>query len=284
MAGLKTNKPVTPSKRHHISLDLSFLAKKKAEKSLTKGMRKKGGRDNKGRVSVRHQGGGAKRLYRKIDFKREKKDIPARVTSIEYDPNRSANIALLFYNDGEKRYILAADSLKVGDELITSSKAKIQDGNRLPLAKIPLGTKVYNVELTPGKGGQLGRSAGTSLQIKSKEGKYAVLTMPSREQRKVLLTCEASIGQVSNISWHNISLGKAGRKRHLGIRPGVRGVAQHPGSHPHGGGEGRSGVGMPSPKSPWGKKTLGKKTRRVKKYSDKYIVKSVKRRKKTKRY
>lgn len=279
MAELKVAKPITPSKRHHISLDLSFLLKKKAEKSLTRGIRKKGGRDNKGRVSVRHQGGGAKRLYRQIDFKREKKDIPARVKSIEYDPNRSANIALLFYNDGEKRYILAADGLRVGDQVITSNKAKIKDGNRLPLDKIPLGTKVYNVELTPGKGGQLGRSAGTSLQVKSKEGKYAILTMPSGEQRKILLTCEASIGQVSNIAWHNISLGKAGRKRHLGVKPTVRGVAQHPGSHPHGGGEGRSGIGMPSPKSPWGKKTLGKKTRKVKKYSDKLIIKTIKRRK-----
>ena len=280
MAKLKISKPTTSSRRHRISLDLSFLTKKKAEKSLTRGKRKKGGRSNNGQISVRHQGGGAKRLYREVDFKRDKKDIPARVKSIEYDPNRSANIALLFYNDGAKRYILAADDLKIDDQVITSSKAKIKSGNRLPLEKIPMGTKIYNVELTPGKGGQLGRSAGTALQIKSKEGKYAILTLPSGEQRKILLTCQASIGQVSNISWHNTSLGKAGRKRHLGIRPTVRGVAQHPGSHPHGGGEGRSGIGMPSPKSPWGKKTLGKKTRKNKKYSDKLIVKTIKRRKK----
>lgn len=273
MAKLKINKPVTSSKRHHIGLGWTKISKKRPEKSLAKGMRKKGGRDNKGRVSIRHRGGGAKRLSREIDFKREKKEIPAAVFSIEYDPNRSANIALLFYEDGEKRYILAPDGLKLGDKVITGEKAKIKIGNRLPLKKIPLGTKVYNVELTPGKGGQLARSAGTSLQLKSKEGKYGILSLPSGEQRKVLLACWASIGQVSNPGWHNISLGKAGRKRHLGIRPTVRGVAQNPHSHPHGGGEGRSGIGMPSPKSPWGKKTLGKKTRKVKKYSDQYIIK-----------
>lgn len=272
MAKLKISKPVTPGKRHHISLKLD-LAKTRPEKSLTKGKKKKAGRDKKGQISVRHRGGGAKRLYRKIDFKREKREILARVTSIEYDPNRSANIALVVYKDGEKRYILAPDGLKVGEEIVTSNEAKIKVGNRLALQKISLGTKVYNVELTPGKGGQLARSAGSSLIIKSKEGKYAILSLPSGEQRKVLLDCWASIGQASNPGWHSRSLGKAGRKRHLGIRPGVRGVAQHPGSHPHGGGEGRSGIGMPSPKSPWGKKTLGKKTRKVKKYSDKLIIK-----------
>lgn len=279
MAELKISRPMSPGRRHYVSLSRTGLSKKKPEKSLTKGMRKRGGRDNKGQVSVRHHGGGAKRLYREVDFKREKKEVPAKVFSIEYDPNRSANIALLFYKDGEKRYVLAPDGLKAGDEIVSAEKAKIDTGNRLPLDKIPLGTKVYNVELTPGKGGQLARSAGTSLQLKSKEGKYGIFVMPSGEQRKVLLSCWASIGQVSNPGWHNISLGKAGRKRHLGVRPTVRGVAQHPGSHPHGGGEGRSGIGMPSPKSPWGKKTLGKKTRKVKKYSDKLIVKTIKRRK-----
>lgn len=273
MTKLKISKPITASKRHHVGLNSSGLVKKRPEKSLSKGLKKRAGRDHKGKVSVRHRGGGAKRLYREIDFKQEKKEMPARVASLEYDPNRSANIALVVYKDGEKRYILAPDGIRVGEEIVTSDKAKIKVGNRLTLQKIPLGTKVYNVELTPGKGGQLARSAGTGIVLKSKEDKYAILTMSSGEQRKVLLACSASIGQVSNPQWHSISLGKAGRKRHLGIRPTVRGVAQDPRSHPHGGGEGRSGIGMPSPKSPWGKKTLGKKTRKVKKYSDKWIVK-----------
>lgn len=272
METLITSRPTSSSRRHYRNLRID-LTKKPPEKALTYGGKKHSGRDNKGRVSMRHQGGGHKRLYRQIDFKHEKLEVPATVLSLEYDPNRTALIALISYADGKKNYILAADDLKVGDTVINSDKAKIRVGNRLSLKNIPVGTKIYEVELTPGKGGQLARSAGSSLQIKSKEGKYGILALPSGEIRKVLLSCRATIGQVSKIAWHNVSFGKAGRKRHLGIRPTVRGVAQNPRSHPHGGGEGRSGIGMPSPKSPWGKPTLGKKTRKVKKYSDRLIIK-----------
>jgi len=242
-------------------------------KQLTKILPKRSGRDARGRVSVRHQGGREKRRLRKIDWKRGKHDIPARVISLEYDPNRTADIALVVYEDGEKRYILAPKGLKVGDKILSGEKAEMKIGNALSLKRIPVGTPIHNIELRPGKGGQIVRSAGTSAQILAKEKKMATVKLPSREQRLIPLNCFATIGQISNPLWKTVKLGKAGRKRHMGIRPAVRGVAQDPRSHPHGGGEGKSGIGMPSPKTPWGKKTLGKKTRRPKKYSDKYIIK-----------
>jgi large subunit ribosomal protein L2 len=234
---------------------------------------KKSGRNNAGKVTVRHQGGRHKRFLREIDFKRDKHNIPAKVASIEFDPNRGAKIALLFYADGEKRYILAPRELKVGDEVLAGEKVEIKPGNALPLREIPIGTVVHNLELRPGKGGQIVRGAGTGAILMGKEEKYALVKLPSGEQRKIDLNCYATIGQIGNEEWKNRVIGKAGRKRHLGIRPTVRGVAQHPDSHPHGGGEGRSGIGMPSPKTPWGKPALGKKTRKRKKYSDKLIVK-----------
>ncbi|PJE69160.1 50S ribosomal protein L2 [Candidatus Shapirobacteria bacterium CG10_big_fil_rev_8_21_14_0_10_38_14] len=242
-------------------------------KKLKKILPKHSGRDAAGRVSVRHQGGRQKRFLRKIDFKREKHDITARVAAIEYDPNRTTNIALVVYQDGEKRYILAPVGLEVGNVVVSGKKAELKVGNALPLKKIPVGMPIHNIELTPGKGGQLARGAGTSALIQAKEGKWANLKLPSKEIRKVPLTCMATVGQLSNVDWQSVNFGKAGRKRHMGIRPTVRGVSQHPDSHPHGGGEGKSGIGMPSPKSPWGKKTLGKKTRKRTKYSDKLIIK-----------
>lgn len=240
-------------------------------KKLKFGRKRDVGR-SRGRVSVRHKGGGAKRLYRRIDFKRDKRDIPARVVALEYDPNRSADIVLLVYADGEHRYILAPIGLKVGSEVLASERASVATGNALPLSKIPVGTEIHNVELTPGRGGQLVRAAGTATVIVAHEGDYVHLKMPSGEIRRVRKSCWATIGRLFGIERKTRRLGKAGVKRHMGIRPTVRGVAQHPGSHPHGGGEGRSGIGMPSPKTPWGKKTLGKKTRR-RKHTDKYIIK-----------
>lgn len=234
---------------------------------------KRSGRNASGKVTMRHQGGREKRFLRLIDYKRNKYEIPAKVSSIEYSPNRGADIALLNYADGEKYYILAPIGLKVGDEVVSGQRVEIKIGNALPLKSIPAGTVVHNIELVPGKGGQIVRGAGTGATLASKEGKYAVLKLPSGEQRRVQLGCFATIGQVSNPERKAVKLGKAGRKRHMGIRPTVRGVVQHPGSHPHGGGEGKSGIGMPSPKSPWGKKTLGKRTRKRKKYSDKLIIK-----------
>lgn len=245
---------------------------KMALKTLRKIKVKTGGRDRRGRISVRHQGGGEKRFLRKIDFKRDKKNIEAKVASVEYDPNRGADIALLHYKDGEKRYILAPLGLKVGDKVISGKKVDLKVGNALPLGKIPIGEKVHNIELTLGKGGQIVRGAGTAATILAKEGKYVQVKFPSGEIRRVRQECFATLGQVGNAEKRSRRLGKAGKKRHLGIRPTVRGVAQHPAAHPHGGGEGRSGIGMPSPKSPWGKKTLGKRTRKRKKQSDKYIV------------
>jgi len=242
-------------------------------KRLTKPIKKRSGRDTSGRISVRHHGGAHKRRLREIDFKRDKLGVPAEVVSIEYDPNRTADIALLSYPDGEKRYILAPVGLKVGDHVLASEEAEIKIGNNLPLAKIPVGTQIHNLELTPGKGAQIARGAGTAATVLSKEPPFATVKIPSGETRMVPLACRATIGQVGNVEVKLQKLGKAGASRRRGIRPTVRGVVQHPGSHPHGGGEGRSGIGMPSPKSPWGKKTLGKKTRKVKKYSDKYIVK-----------
>jgi large subunit ribosomal protein L2 len=234
---------------------------------------KKSGRNTTGKITVRHRGGGHKRFWREIDFRRDKKDIPAQVISIEYDPNRGADIALLTYADGEKRYILAPEGLKVGDRVIAGEKAEVKVGNALSLEKIPIGTIIHNIELKPGKGGEIARGAGTRAILLSKEEKYGVIQLPSGEQRKVALNCYATVGQVGKAYLKTLVLGKAGRKRHLGIKPTVRGVAQHPAAHPHGGGEGRSGIGMPSPKSPWGKPTLGKKTRKKGKYSDKWIIK-----------
>lgn len=270
---LKSYKAITPGLRHKTSLDFSSLTKKKPEKKLTFGLKKKAGRNFRGKITVRHQGGGEKRLYRKIDFGQDKKDIEAKVAAIEYDPNRSANIALLVYKDGEKRYFLSPDGLKVGDKIMIGENVELKIGNRLPLRKIPAGMPIHNIEMEPKKGGKIVKSAGTQAFIQSKEEKFAIIKLPSSELRKIPLDCYASLGQVSNPDWRNVVLGKAGRKRHLGIRPTVRGVAMHPGAHPHGGGEGRSGVGMPSPKSPWGKRVGGVRTRKKKKHSSKYIVK-----------
>jgi large subunit ribosomal protein L2 len=247
------------------------ITKTKPEKSLLKPLRKKAGRNMYGRVTVRHRGGGHPRQLRIVDFKRDKHDIPARVAAIEYDPNRTARLALLFYADGEKRYIVAPLDLKVNDVLMSGARVDIRPGNSLPIANIPVGTMIHNIEMQPGRGGQIARSAGTSAQLLAKEGDYAQIRLPSNEVRLVRTECYATIGQVGNLDHGNVKLGKAGRKRHLGFRPAVRGSAMSPRDHPHGGGEGRSPIGMPSPKSPWGKPTLGKKTRHNKR-TDKFIV------------
>lgn len=242
-------------------------------KSLHTILSKHSGRDASGHVSVRHQGGRQKRYYRLIDWRRDKEGIPAKVVSIEYDPNRSSDVALLHYADGDKRYILAPDQLVVGASVVMGPDVEVHIGNALPLRNIPIGTLVHNVEMKPGAGAQLARSAGTAVSVLAREGNYVHLKLPSGEIRQFSADCLATVGQIGNIEWKNRVIGKAGRNRLMGIRPGVRGVAQNPRSHPHGGGEGRSGIGMPSPKSPWGKKTLGKNTRKRSKYSDKYIVK-----------
>jgi large subunit ribosomal protein L2 len=247
------------------------ISKSTPERSLLKPLRKSGGRNAYGRVTVRHRGGGHRRHIRVVDFKRDKRDIPARVAAIEYDPNRTARLALLFYADGEKRYIIAPQDLRVGDTVVAGQNVEIRPGNCLPIANIPVGTLVHNIELKEGKGGQLARSAGAAAQLMAKEGDYAQVRMPSGEVRLVRQNCFATIGQVGNLDHGNVKLGKAGRKRHLGIRPSVRGTAMSPRDHPHGGGEGRQPIGMPGPKSPWGKPTLGYKTRRNKK-TDQYIV------------
>jgi len=247
------------------------LTKWTPERSLTEALRKKGGRNNTGKVTVRHRGGGNRRRYRIIDFKRDKYDVPAFVQAIEYDPNRSARIALVQYEDGEKRYIIAPLGLKVGDRVANGDLAQTRIGDSMPLRDIPVGTTIHNVELTPGKGGQLVRSAGVSAQLLAKEGKYATVRLPSGEMRLIIDSCNATLGQVGNTDHGNVVLGKAGRKRHMGIRPTVRGSAMDPGSHPHGGGEGRSPIGMPGPKTPWGKPAMGKKTR-VNRRTDKFIV------------
>lgn len=248
------------------------------QKKLKKILKKHSGRNALGRVTTRHQGGRQKRFLREIDFRRDKRDIKAKVVSIEYSPNRGADISLLHYSDGAKRYILTPVGLKVGDLVMAGEKAEIKPGNALPLKIIRMGTVIHNIELTPGKGGQIVRGAGTGATIASKEKGYVIVKLPSGEQRLIKEDCYATVGQVGKPELKTRKLGKAGRKRHMGIRPSVRGVAQNPSSHPHGGGEGRSGIGMPSPKSPWGKKTLGKKTRKSKKYSDKLIIKGRKRR------
>ena len=244
-----------------------------SEKRLTRIKRKISGRGAWGQVSIRHRGGPEKRKLREIDFKRDKRGIVGQVISIEYDPNRTADIALLVYSDGDKRYILSPSGLKIGDKLLAGENAEVKLGNHLPLEQIPIGLAIHNLELVPGKGGQILRSAGSSATILSKENRFAAVRLPSGEVRRVSVACWATIGQVGNLDHKQRFLGKAGRKRHLGIRPTVRGVAQNPRSHPHGGGEGRSGIGMPSPKSPWGKKTLGKRTRKRRKWSDRLIIK-----------
>ena len=268
---IKTINPTSPGRRFQTYIIKDEVTAEKPEKSLLRPLKSRGGRNNKGRVTARHRGGGHKRKYRVIDFKRDKIDIPGKVASIEYDPNRTSNIALLHYADGEKRYILAPVKLQVGDAVISGEKADIRPGNCLPLRNIPLGTQVHNVELVPGSGGQLVRSAGSYAQLMAKEGKFALLKLPSGEVRMVRLECRASIGQVGNIEQENVSLGKAGRSRWLGRRPHVRGVAMNPVDHPHGGGEGKSSGGR-HPVTPWGVPTKGYKTVRSKK-SDKYVVK-----------
>jgi len=268
---IKTYKPTSPGRRGMTVSTFEEVTHTEPERSLLRPLRKRSGRNVHGRITVRRRGGGHKRQYRLIDFTRDKVDIPARVTSIEYDPNRSARIALLVYADGEKRYIIAPLGLQVGDTVMSGKDAEIRVGNALSLNRIPLGTLVHNIELYPGRGGQMVRSAGTSAQVLAKEGEYVTLRLPSGEMRLVRKECMATVGEVGNVDHGNIKLGKAGRNRWLGRRPSVRGSAMSPRDHPHGGGEGRSPVGMPSPKSPWGKKTLGKKTRRNK-ATDKYIV------------
>lgn len=261
---VKIYKPKTPGQRHKTSYTFEEITKDRPEKSLIYPKKMAAGRNSMGRITVRHRGGGEKRNIRIVDFKREKNGIPAKVAAIEYDPNRTARLALLFYADGEKRYILAPVGVKVGDTLVSGPQAEIKPGNNLPLANIPVGTTIHAIELRPGNGAQIGRSAGTSAQLLAKEGKYAHVRMPSGEVRLVLQDCSASIGQVGNVDHGNVKLGKAGRKRHKGWRPEVRGSAMSPRDHPHGGGEGRSPIGMAGPKSPWGKPTLGYKTRRNK--------------------
>lgn len=270
---LRTLKPVTPGTRWMLVSSFDEITKTKPEKSLIEPLKKSGGRNNTGRITSRHRGGGHKRMYRIIDFKRDKTGMDAKVIAIEYDPNRSARIALLQYPDGEKRYIIAPEGVKVGEKLRSGPDAEIKTGNALPLANIPAGTFVHNIELRPGKGAQLARSAGASVQLMAKEGKYAQLRLPSGEVRNVPLACMATIGVVSNAEHENISLGKAGRSRWLGIRPQSRGVVQNPVDHPHGGGEGKSPQGNPHPVSPWGWHTKGLKTRRRKNPSNKFIVK-----------
>lgn len=270
---IKSAKPTSPGRRHRKDIAKSKTTKHKPEKSLLgRYIKKSGGRNNTGRITVRHRGGGARRMLRQIDWKRDKPDIPGKIMAVEYDPNRSADIALVFYPDGAKRYIVAPEDISIGDTIVSSSKTEIKPGNNLLLKNIPVGTPIHNLELTPGKGGQLVRSAGSQAFIQGKENGFATVLMPSKEIRLITLKSKATIGQVGRAELRTVKLGKAGRRRHMGFRPSVRGVAMHPGAHPHGGGEGRSGIGMPSPKSPWGKRTLGKKTRKTKKYSDKFIV------------
>ena len=259
---IKKYKPTSPARRHMSVSAFEEITKKTPEKSLVVTLKRKAGRNVQGRITVRHRGGGAKRKYRIIDFKRDKDGVPAKVAAIEYDPNRSANIALLNYADGEKRYIISPHGLKVGDTVVSGPDADIKVGNALPLRNIPVGTVIHNIELVAGKGGQLVRAAGNSAQLMAKEGDFAQIRLPSGEVRLVHAECRATIGQVGNVDHENISIGKAGRKRHMGFRPSVRGSVMNPSDHPHGGGEGRSPIGMPSPVTPWGKPTLGYKTRR----------------------
>ena len=270
---VKKYSPTSPARRFMTVLDYSELSKVEPEKSLLEPIKKNGGRNSYGRITVRHQGGGNRQKYRVIDFKRDKDGIPAKVATIEYDPNRTANIALLNYADGEKRYILAPVGLSVGDAIESGEKADIRPGNALPLANIPVGSFIHNIELKPGKGGQLVRAAGNAAQLMAKEGEYAQVRLPSGEVRMIRMNCKATIGQIGNLEHENVKIGKAGRKRWMGVRPTVRGVVMNPCDHPHGGGEGKSPIGRPSPVTPWGKPTLGLKTRKKKNKSDKFIVK-----------
>ncbi len=270
--GIKVYKPTSPGRRGMSVLTFEEITRTEPERSLLAPRKQKAGRNNQGRITVRHRGGGHKRRYRIIDFKRDKWGVPGKVVSIEYDPNRSARIALIAYMDGEKRYIIAPLGLKVGDMVMSGPGAEVKVGNALPLGEIPVGTMIHNIELTPGRGGQLVRAAGTSAQLMAKEGDYAIVRLPSGEMRKIHITCMATIGQVSNPDHINVNLGKAGRKRWLGWRPTVRGSAMDPEAHPHGGGEGRAPIGLPHPKTPWGKPALGYKTRRKFKPSDRFIV------------
>ena len=270
--GIKTYRPYTPSRRQMTGSDFSEITKTTPEKSLLAAKCRQAGRNNQGKITVRHRGGGAKRKYRIVDFKRKKDGIPATVIGIEYDPNRTANIALISYADGEKAYILAPAGLQVGWKVMNGPEAEVLIGNCLPLSEIPVGTQVHNIELYPGKGGQLVRSAGNSAQLMAKEGKYATLRLPSGEMRMVPIICRASVGVVGNGDHNLINIGKAGRKRHMGIRPTVRGSVMNPNDHPHGGGEGKCGIGRPGPSTPWGKPALGLKTRKKNKSSNKLIV------------
>ena len=271
---IRNYKPTTPGRRKMSTLTNEEITKSTPEKSLTVTLKKNSGRNNQGKITVRHQGGGAKRKYRIIDFKRDKKDITGVVASIEYDPNRTANIALINYLDGEKRYIIAPKDLKVGDKVVSGENVDIKVGNALPIMNIPVGTVIHNIELRPGKGAALARSAGSSAQILGREGKYVMIRLSSGEQRKVLGTCMATIGVVGNEDASLVKLGKAGRKRHMGIRPTVRGSVMNPNDHPHGGGEGKAGIGRPGPCTPWGKPALGLKTRKKNKQSNKMIVRT----------
>ena len=270
--GIKKFGPYTPSRRNMTGLDYAEITKSTPEKSLCVSLKKNSGRNNQGKITVRHRGGGSRRLYRIIDFKRRKDGIPAKVVAIEYDPNRTANIALLHYADGEKAYILAPVGLTVGTTLMNGAEAEVRVGNCLPLSSIPVGSNIHNIELYPGKGGQLVRAAGNAAQLMAKEGKYATLRMPSGEMRMVPVECRATIGQVGNIEHELVNVGKAGRTRNTGIRPTVRGSVMNPNDHPHGGGEGKTGIGRPGPVTPWGKPALGLKTRKSNKRSNKLIV------------
>ena len=270
--GIKKYTPYTPSRRNMTGLDFTEITKNAPEKSLTVSLKKNSGRNNQGKITVRHHGGGSRRKYRIIDFKRNKDNIPATVLSIEYDPNRTANIALICYADGQKAYILAPQGLKVGQKIMNGEHAEARLGNCLPLSLIPIGTEVHNVELYPGAGAQMVRSAGVAAQLMAKEGKYATLRLPSGEMRMVPINCRATIGVVGNGEHSLVNIGKAGRKRHMGIRPTVRGSVMNPNDHPHGGGEGRAPVGRPGPCTPWGKPALGLKTRKKNKQSNKLIV------------
>ena len=270
--GIKKYNSYTPSRRHMTGSDFSEITKTTPEKSLTTSLRKNAGRNNQGKITVRHRGGGSRRKYRIIDFKRKKDGVPATVLGIEYDPNRSANIALICYADGEKAYILAPEGLTAGMKVMNGENAEAKVGNCLPLQSIPIGAQVHNIEMYPGHGGQLVRSAGVSAQLMAKEGKYATLRLPSGEMRMVPIICRATIGVVGNGEHSLINIGKAGRKRHMGIRPTVRGSVMNPNDHPHGGGEGKTGIGRPGPSTPWGKPALGLKTRKAKKASNRLIV------------
>lgn len=270
---IKSYSPTTPSRRHMTVTDYSNLSKVEPEKKLTVMLKKNSGRNNTGRITVRHQGGGSRRKYRIIDFKRDKVDMPATVLTLEYDPNRSAHIALVEYQDGERRYILASEGLKIGDVVESGKNADIKTGNALMLSDIPVGTFIHNIELKPGRGGQLARSAGIMAQLMAKENGFALVRLPSGELRNVPIGCMATVGQVGNTDHENVSVGKAGRKRHMGIRPTVRGSVMNPCDHPHGGGEGKSPIGRSCPVTPWGKPALGYKTRKKRNLTDKFIVK-----------